>query len=348
MGADFRTPHYDRLFDEVVPSVRPKSLQMGNSSRPSMMRSVELGSNENGGQSGRINGLFEVNVLMDHVQQLNLNLRVVGTNEVMVITLVYAKCTQRERTKLWENLANNIQHPWLVGGDFNSIVADSEKYGGLLLTLNEIQDFRACIQNCNIEDLGFKGSNYTWWNGHSGEDFIFKRLDRCLGDNEPIQKPFRILNLWVKHESFLDKVKGFLSVDFVANPFTLFHHKLKTVKACLTQWSKETYGNIYKDIETLEDIIKVHEQQFEMQPTSINRGSFHRVQAKLTKILHLEEELWKQKAGTQWFQDGDRNTKFFHAYVKGRRKRLQVNRTQDQQGNWLDEKEEIVENALRF
>ncbi|XP_059295507.1 uncharacterized protein LOC132048838 [Lycium ferocissimum] len=85
-----------------------------------------------------------------------------------------------------------------------------------------------------------------------------------------------------------------------------------------------------------------------MQPTPINRESLHRVQAKLTKFLHLEEELWKQKAGTQWFQYRDRNTKFFHAYVKGRRKRLQVKRTQDQQGNWLEEKEEIVEDALRF
>ncbi|XP_059289461.1 uncharacterized protein LOC132042981 [Lycium ferocissimum] len=131
-----------------------------------------------------IDDIFEFQILSDHVHQLILKLKVIGTQEEMVITFVYAKCTQRDKMDLWESLedmAPYIQLPWLIGGDFNTIVSDAKKYGGLPVTIFEIQDFRACIQNYGMADLGFKGSTYTWWNGQSGEYCIFKRLDRCTG-----------------------------------------------------------------------------------------------------------------------------------------------------------------------
>ncbi|XP_060212093.1 uncharacterized protein LOC132639671 [Lycium barbarum] len=134
-----------------------------------------------------IDDIFEFQILSDHVQQLSLKLKVIGTQEEMVITLVYAKCTQRDKMDLWESLedmAPYIQLPWLIGGDFNTIVSDAEKYGGLPVTISEIQDFRACIQSYGMTDLGFKGSTYTWWNGQSREYCIFKRLDRCLGNQD--------------------------------------------------------------------------------------------------------------------------------------------------------------------
>lgn len=49
-----------------------------------------------------------------------------------------------------------------------------------------------------------------------------------------------------------------------------------------------------------------------------------------------------------WFQDGDRNTKFFHAQVNGRRKRLQLKRVQNSIGNWLEDNTEMVEEAVRL
>lgn len=49
-----------------------------------------------------------------------------------------------------------------------------------------------------------------------------------------------------------------------------------------------------------------------------------------------------------WFQDGDRNTKFFHVQVNGRRKRLQLRRIQASDGNWLEENDEMATEAMRF
>lgn len=49
-----------------------------------------------------------------------------------------------------------------------------------------------------------------------------------------------------------------------------------------------------------------------------------------------------------WFKDGERNTKFFHTVVKGRRSRLKVSRIQNEQGEWLESQEEIVNPAVEF
>ncbi|XP_060216502.1 uncharacterized protein LOC132643991 [Lycium barbarum] len=140
---------------------------------------------------------------------------------------------------LWEALENQAiinQRPWLIGGDFNVITSEEEKYGGLPVTVNEVQGFNACIHNCSVVDLGFKGGKYTWWNGQSGNDYIFKRLDRLF-----------------RNQALQNKYAG-LEADFMVNPFNLFHHKLKKVKNALANWSKITFGNIFLEIETLEKI----------------------------------------------------------------------------------------------
>ncbi|XP_060182976.1 uncharacterized protein LOC132612923 [Lycium barbarum] len=305
--------------------------------------------------------IFDYYIIMDHQQHLSIKLRVRGTQEDMLVPLVYAKCTQAERLDLWdslEDLSTSVDITWIIGGDFNAITSDDEKFGGLPVTINEIQDFRGCIQNYGISDLGFSGSKFTWWNGQSGDDCIFKRLDKCMGnqllqakyssvginhlirngsdhapmlisytgDNRSIKKPFKFLKFWVNNEGFIELIKQNWTADFMANPFILFHHKLKKVKAALVQWSKATFGNIFQEIEALEEVIK----------------------AELNRYLHLEEEFWKQKAGMQWFQDGDRNTKKFHAYVQGRRKMMQIRRIHGADGNWIEEEEGIIDEAIRF
>ncbi|KAK4737372.1 hypothetical protein R3W88_001069 [Solanum pinnatisectum] len=55
---------------------------------------------------------------------------------------------------------------------------------------------------------------------------------------------------------------------------------------------------------------------------------------------------WQQKAGYKWFESGDRNTKFFHSLVKGRRQKMNMARIQNSQGSWLEEEEDIATEAV--
>lgn len=176
----------------------------------------------------------------------------------------------------------------------------------------------------NLEDMGFKGSKYTWWNGRTDDECIFKRLDRILcndkmgsifpiievkhlvrsgSDHSPllismntndanITRSFKFLNFWLKEESFMEVVRASWSADFEGDPFIVFHHKLKKLKR-LSQWSRETFGDIFQEIATLEDLVRVAELQFEIYPTGGNKEKLHEFLAKLNRYLHREEEFWR-------------------------------------------------------
>nr|XP_016502283.1 PREDICTED: uncharacterized protein LOC107820507 [Nicotiana tabacum] len=246
---------------------------------------------------------IDVDIVMNMKQQMTLKLFHRNMSKELYMILLYAKCDAIARIELWDSmyhLASDMESPWLVGGDFNVILSEEEK-----VYLTEVEDFTHCMDTCTLYNLGFKGSLYTWWNGSSDIDCIFKRQDRFF-----------------TNQQFLD----------------LF--------PALELGAKETFGDIFKQVAALEDVIKVHEIEFELNPTAQNRAKLHKVEADLTKYYHLEEELWRQKAGMQWFKDGDRKTKFFHAHVRGKRKRLQVSRILDKNDNWIESQEEMEKEAV--
>ncbi|XP_070015054.1 uncharacterized protein [Nicotiana sylvestris] len=169
-------------------------------------------------------------------------------------------------------MASGMTIPWLVRGDFNVSWDEEEKFGGLPVSLNEVDNFRHCINTCNLTDLGFKGSIYTWWNGRSEEDWVeVSQLSKIGSDHCPmllkcdtesltIKKSFRFLNFWVQHASFKDLVKENWKADFAANPFVTFNHKLKKLKKALSTCSKATYGDIFQKIASLEEVVEEEDQ----------------------------------------------------------------------------------------
>ncbi|XP_059306288.1 uncharacterized protein LOC132057690 [Lycium ferocissimum] len=264
-------------------------------------------------------------VMSDSEQQVTIKMNLIRSLHHILVSIVYAKCDERDREDLWDALNQMIPDdniPWLVGGDFNVILSEENKQGGLPVTVQETMDFAQWIQNCGLIDIGFIGSRYTWWNGRTQEACIFKRLDRMLcnqafldikpsskvhhlirqgSDHAPlhlicddvsqsIRKPFKFLKFWTKDHKFMDTVRDNWKADFVGNPFYVYHHKIKKVKQGLVKWSRDTFGDIFQYIATIEDTISVKELQFELAPTPGNREELHKAQAELSKFLYLEEE----------------------------------------------------------
>lgn len=96
-----------------------------------------------------------------------------------LVTAVYGSPRYVRRQELWDNLstlAEDIQDPWVVLGDFNAILADHERRGGSHnFSIRGMAGFREMIQQCNLLDAGFQGSPFTWRHGN-----LFQRLDRVL------------------------------------------------------------------------------------------------------------------------------------------------------------------------
>ncbi|XP_070045468.1 uncharacterized protein [Nicotiana tomentosiformis] len=49
-----------------------------------------------------------------------------------------------------------------------------------------------------------------------------------------------------------------------------------------------------------------------------------------------------------WFAEGDRNTSFFHNHANGKRKKIQLKRIQNHDGNWIESQERMVDAAVEF
>lgn len=187
----------------------------------------------------------------------------------------------------------------------------------------EMEDLVRCINNCDLVELKFIGSLYTWWNERIEEECIFERLDRilvnhnfiqkllesevhhlirrgsdhaplhvvCIANGDKIIKSSKLLNFWIKHLNFKKVMKDSLEERVEGLPFTILNQKLKRLKGVLVQWSRDTFRNVFRKIATLENIIKEKEVQVELSPSAENRIELSRVNAELKRFLKLEEEV---------------------------------------------------------
>ena len=61
---------------------------------------------------------------------------------------------------------------------------------------------------------------------------------------------------------------------------------------------------------------------------------FRKACANYAKTLNTQEIYWQQQAKQYWFEDGDSNTKFFHAYASKRRQNNKIRKLKGPDGDW--------------
>ncbi|KAK4389880.1 hypothetical protein Sango_2325000 [Sesamum angolense] len=89
-----------------------------------------------------------------------------SNKEDIFCTFVYAKCYRNPMRALWEELRrlslNNV--PWIVRGDFNTMLHTHENLGGTINNLGSIEDFNDMVLDSGLTYAGFEGEPFTWFN----------------------------------------------------------------------------------------------------------------------------------------------------------------------------------------
>ncbi|RZC65314.1 hypothetical protein C5167_009007 [Papaver somniferum] len=96
------------------------------------------------------------------------------------ITFMYGNPKKHERIKDWiciEDLADQIDAPWLINGDLNVTLSAAKKYGGAPFQQDSITNITSIIDSCGLVDLGFIGPVFTWSNKQDSHVRIQARLD---------------------------------------------------------------------------------------------------------------------------------------------------------------------------
>ena len=78
-----------------------------------------------------------------------------------------------------KTLRDQSSLPWLCVGDFNEIVQDNEKLGGVLRLVKQMEDFQDVIHACGLMELPYSGPRFTWIRKRHSE-IIAERLDMGL------------------------------------------------------------------------------------------------------------------------------------------------------------------------
>ncbi|XP_057733775.1 uncharacterized protein LOC130948933 [Arachis stenosperma] len=185
-----------------------------------------------------------------------------------------------DKNHVWEELsyvAGLCQVLCYFLGDFNEIVREEERKGASGLT-RSAKEFKNWIQDMSLVDLPLSDRKFTWFWGRSCsridralislewlEEFPDTRLQggpRGLSDHCPIivedrkltdgLRPFRSIDSWFTHESFLKIVKE----EWRSLGDKQFTDKLKALTALLGRWHKDNFGEMDKKITKFEEEIK--------------------------------------------------------------------------------------------
>ena len=93
-----------------------------------------------------------------------------------------------------------------------------------------------------------------------------------------------------------------------------------------------------KEIEDHKERLKrIQEQIHTVDDVKMERE----VREHLEELLYREGILWTQKAKTNWDTNGDRNTKYFQAVVKNRRRRNRITKIKNDNDQWVTEPRDI-------
>ncbi|KAF7835740.1 ribonuclease H [Senna tora] len=292
----------------------------------------------------------EFEILLSTAQAITFKL---GRNDkTWAVTSVYGSPNPASRGLLWDHLRSLkplIKVPWLVLGDFNEILLPSEVSGGSFYA-RRADNFSKVLEDCELMDLGAKGSPFTWRRNTRSNTKVAKRLDRALSnidwrtsfpeatvmnlysaysDHNPVgvfccglqsskkDRPFRLEAAWARHPLFEEVVKEAWEGhrdDIIK--------ALKATENKATDFNKNVFGNIFKRKKELYARLKGLQRTLDTCRNS--RLLEKELRLELDETLNQEEVLWFQKSRELWVKHGNKNTKFFHTQTLVRRKRNKI------------------------
>ncbi|KAL7158395.1 hypothetical protein ABFS83_02G140200 [Erythranthe nasuta] len=294
------------------------------------------------GQAGGLVMLWrkETNVDLLSYSQNHIDVEVscLSTNFKWRCTGFYGQPDQSRRHLSWSllrHLHTRSELPWIIGGDFNEVLCNSEKLGGNTRSPHFIEDFRSTLIDCGLSVIDFEGYPFTWSNKQEDPFTIRSRLDRVCAneywsglfptarvhhlqysgsDHTPIllifegahtyirrrtRRPFRFESMWIRREDCEEVVRRSWDKNMNTNPIEDLLSKTRECRAALIQWSKTTIRSPRVQIEKLEK--KIHSLSTRSQTTDV-KEEIRTLRAALEQLYGDNDAYWCQRSKVEWIK----------------------------------------------
>ncbi|KAG2295020.1 hypothetical protein Bca52824_041689 [Brassica carinata] len=253
---------------------------------------------------------------------------------------------RERRQEVWDRLVEiglRRNEPWLLAGDFNELMSNEDKLGGAVREESSFWDFRDMARSCKIRELRSSGNPLSW-GGWRELVWVQCRLDRCFGndvwfnlfprssveygdmwgsDHRHMLIGFVLEQRELKRGRFyLDNRllhrQGFEEVVVQGwgdsgDPMSIMD-RITQVRRGISRWKKTSDLNSHERILRLKAALE--REVSKLYPI---RAVLKRIKKQLAEAYMEEERYWRQKCREEWLKEGDRNTKYFHNVVKGKK-----------------------------
>ncbi|KAK4384352.1 hypothetical protein Sango_3069400 [Sesamum angolense] len=224
-----------------------------------------------------------------------------------------------ELTKEAEGIQNE---PWLILGDFNAVMDDSEVCGQAADTSASMMEFRSCIRDT------VNGAWLDVWPGSSYVSALPSTSDHSplilTGTNRVAE------NVVFRFDNYLAQLPGFLGL--VENiwkhhiPGTAMYEivcKLKLLKAEFRRQKKRT-GDLTANVRKAKDFLDKAQSLFTIHKEDIFLNLVKCCRRVYSAAVKLEISMLQQRAKLRWLKHGDQNSKVFFRKINSTRVKQRV------------------------
>ena len=158
------------------------------------------------------------------------------------------------------------------------------------------------------------------------------------------KKRFYFDKRWLQREGIQQVIEKAWSKEEQGSRMFKVTKKVKNCRIELLKWRNTFQANSRQKISELKkDFERVKESSLDNRKEILAH-----IKDQLKAAYKEGENFWCQKARINWLREGDKNTKYFHSYVKGKRVSNRIRTLQRGNGSWTTNEEEIVTEISDF
>jgi hypothetical protein len=146
--------------------------------------------------------------------------------------------------------------------------------------------------------------------------------------------------MWESHEKFRPHLSELWNEEGAATNMKQLQEKLFRVSGSLDHWSKDTFGNVRREIRILNERLDALRADEMRQSPSYEET---KITSMFVELYEREEVMWRQRSRIQWLAEGDKNTRFFHLRSSKRKKKNQISRLKKSDGDMTEDVQEMAE-----
>ncbi|XP_019177748.1 PREDICTED: uncharacterized protein LOC109172953 [Ipomoea nil] len=216
---------------------------------------------------------------------------------------------RRDSWDLIRTLVGRSNLPWVMIGDFNDLLYQSEKRGGNPHPLSLLHGFGETIEECGLAQMPMMGYPFTWEKGKGTPNCIEERLDKERTGG--LRRGFRFEMAWLHDEGCRDVVEKAWNEGAGRG----LQECISNCGNRLSRWGGERFHKFGERIRNL------RKEQLRLRGCNdpVSLAEFQRLEDCLCRIEAQEDTYWRQRAKQHWLKNADANTKYYHSgdWVEG-------------------------------